>query len=898
MKKIWTKRAVSVGLAAAMTLGLAGCGNGGKKMENAALAKEHVYKFQEIQMPELGGDDYSIRGSMYRDGTIYMMAQVYHWSEGSDDNDMKMLMLKDDGSDVQLVNMEIPDWRTQSGGTGGAEPEGGGANGSPDSEDGSNGAAGGSDSETGTEGASGIARTEGDGGDETGTGDGSSDETGTEDGSGNETGTEDGSGDEAGTEGGEGTESGEGGDTEGVATADVGMADDMFSVGGDIYENSYYGEFNFGANGMIYAMRNYYYEDYSSEEYTSVQRNYISCWNADGTFAWEKELEGLSSEDEYLYVNSMSVSKEGILTLILTGDGSYTMTVDAQGNASERKEMPEDVGKIFSNYNTIMNKEDGTFLITYNDEADWQKQFIVSYDPATGQMGEPGALPSSLMWNGYNTIGAGKTSDLVYSNSNGVYTYNIGDADSVEKMNFINSDLNISNFNSLIELDENSFIGVFNENYGEEMQAGIFTYVDPKDIPDKAVLVLAGNYVGSDIKQKVVEYNRSNEEYRIAIKEYDSYNSYEDYNAGLTQLNNDITTGNMPDIIMTSGLPVENYVAKGLLADIGKLIEEDEELSQVEFVQNVFDAYSTDGKLYYVIPYFNASTVIGKKSIVGDRTSWTMADMKQLMESLPEGTNMFGEMTRDSFMYTMMDYCGADFIDVSTGKCNFDSQNFIDMMEYAKTLPEELSEEEYGEDYWMNYESQYRENRTILRSMYIGDIRNVNYTVNGNFGEEVSYIGFPTESGMGAYVQAGEAYAISARSANIDGAWQFLRYYLTDEYQSELNWGMPIQMKYFMESAQEATKRPYYLDENGEKKEYDDTYYINGEEIILDPMTQEQVDDVVNYIFSINKCYYGNTDITNIINEEIPSFFTGQKSAQEVAKVIQSRAQIYVDERR
>ena len=869
MKKIWLKMAVSAGLSLVMALGLAGCGNGGNKMENAALAKEHVYKFQEIELPDLGGDDYSIRGSVYRDGTVYLMAQVYHWSEGSDDIDMKMLTLKDDGSDVQLMDIEIPDWRAQSEGGGNTEPD------DSDEADGGqeSGAEGESGGNTGAEGESaGNAGAEGE--------------------SAGNAGAEGESGENAGAEGEDGEESGEETGSEDV------IEDDMPTVGGDIYENSSYGNFGFGSDGMIYALRNYYYEDYSSEEYSSVQKNYICCWNPDGSFAWEKELEGLGSEDEYIYVNTMSVAPDGTMSLLLSGDNSYIMTVDAQGNVSDRKALPENVSKIFNNYNSILNKEDGSFLVIYNDESDLQKQYLVSYDPVAGQLGEPGLLPSSLSWNGYNTMVAGKTSDLVYSNSNGVYTYNMGAEDSVEKMNFINSDLNISYFNSLIEMDENTFIGVFNENYGNEVQAGIFTYVDPKDIPDKAVLVLAGNYVGSDMKQRVVEYNRSSEEYRITIKEYDSYNSYDDYQAGYTQLNNDITTGNMPDIVITSGLPAENYVAKGLLADIGKLIEEDEELSQVEYVQNVLDAYSVDEKLYYVIPYFNVSTIIGKKSIVGDRTSWTMAAMKQLMETLPEGTNMFGEMTRDSFMYTMMDFCGADFIDVSNGKCNFDSQNFIDMMEYARTLPEELNEEEYSEDYWRNYESQYREDRTILRSMYIGSVSNVNYTVKGNFGEEVSFIGFPTESGMGAYVQAGDSYAISARSANIEGAWEFLRYYLTDEYQSELSWGMPIQRKYFMEKAQEATQRPYYLDENGEKVEYDDYYYINDEEIKLEPMTQEEVDAVVDYILSVNKCYYGNTDIANIVSEETAPYFTGQKSAEEVAKIIQSRAQIYVDERR
>ena len=857
MKKNWWKKAVTAGLTAAMVLGLAGCGKGGDKMENAALAKEHVYKFQEFEMPDLGGDDYSIRGSIHMDGKIYVMAQVYHWSEVSDELDIKMLSMNDDGSDVKLVDLEIPDWRTQTGngGTGAVTPQ----------------------PRTETE----EPETDGE----------------PEEGAESEGEPEEGAEPEGGAES-EETESEEDSGEEDAVAEDRAEIDMPVEGGGDVYENSYYGEFRFAPNGFIYAIRSYYFEDYSTEEYTSIQKSYISCWNVDGSFAWEKELENLTSEEEYSYVSGMSVSGDGTLYLMLSGDKGYKVVVDAQGNTSGKMPLPEDANKVFSNFNNMMTKEDGTFLIIYSNENKWEEQYLVTYDPVTDQLGQPSLLPSSMSWDGYNTMAAGKVSDLIFSNSRGIYTYTAGDENSVEKMNFINSDVNINGFNSLIELDDTTFVGIFYENYGEDTKAGIFTYVDPKDIPDKAVLVLAGNYVGGEMKQRVVEFNRSSEQYRITVKEYDSYNNYDDYEAGFKQLNNDITTGNMPDILITNGLPTENYVAKGLLADIGKLIEEDEELSNVEFVQNVLDAYSMDGKLYYVIPSFRVSTVIGKKSIVGDRNSWTMADMKELMETLPEGTTMFGEMTRESFMHTMMDYCGADFVDVSSGKCNFDSQNFIDMMEYANTLPEELSEETFGEDYWRNYESQYREDRTILSNLYLNSLSNLNYNMNGRFGEEISYIGFPTESGMGAYVQSGDSYAISSRSANAEGAWEFLRYYLTDEYQSEMEWMMPIQKKYFLEAAQKATEKPYYMDENGQKVEYDETYYMNGEEIILPPLTQEQVDSAVEYIYSINKCYYGNTDISNIIEEEIASYFSGQKSAQEVAKVIQSRAQIYVDEKR
>ena len=172
----------------------------------------------------------------------------------------------------------------------------------------------------------------------------------------------------------------------------------------------------------------------------------------------------------------------------------------------------------------------------------------------------------------------------------------------------------------------------------------------------------------------------------------------------------------------------------------------------------------------------------------------------------------------------------------------------------------------------------------------------MNYTINGSFGEPVSYIGFPTESGQGAYIEYDDAYMISAKSKHKDVAWEFLRYYLTDEYQSDRVYSLPIQKKYFLESAQEATERPYWTDSNGERHEYDDNILMNGEIITIPPMSQEQVDAAVAMIESITKHPYIDNDILNIINEDMGAFFSGQKSAREVADIIQNRVQLYVDE--
>jgi len=341
----------------------------------------------------------------------------------------------------------------------------------------------------------------------------------------------------------------------------------------------------------------------------------------------------------------------------------------------------------------------------------------------------------------------------------------------------------------------------------------------------------------------------------------------------------------MPDILITEGLPAELYAANGFLADIGELLKEDEELSHMEFLTNVFDAYSMDGKLYYLIPSFRAGTMIGAVSVVGDRTSWTLADALELLETMPEETSLLPPTDREAFLRTMIAYCGGSLIDTGSVKCSFQSQEFTDILEYAKNLPEEPDPETCGEDYWRNYEVQYREGRTVLADMEISSFEDAPYYANDLFGADVSYIGFPCGNGSGAYIRAQEAYAISAHSKYLRGAWEFLRYYLTDEYQSNLETGLPVQKKYFLESSLKILNK-------------NQNHYTNAESGTPEFLTEEQLAKLIQFILSTDRCYYTNEDIMNIVIEEAGAFFSGNKTAQETAEVIQRRVQLYLDERK
>ena len=63
-------------------------------------------------------------------------------------------------------------------------------------------------------------------------------------------------------------------------------------------------------------------------------------------------------------------------------------------------------------------------------------------------------------------------------------------------------------------------------------------------------------------------------------------------------------------------------------------------------------------------------------------------------------------------------------------------------------------------------------------------------------------------------------------------------------------------------------------------------------------MTQEQADEVLSIIETCTKVASYDTSIYEIVNEQAQAFFADQKSIDDVARLIQSKANIYVNEQR
>lgn len=321
--------------------------------------------------------------------------------------------------------------------------------------------------------------------------------------------------------------------------------------------------------------------------------------------------------------------------------------------------------------------------------------------------------------------------------------------------------------------------------------------------------------------------------------------------------------------------------------DLYGLLDKDTELSRDDFLPNVLTACEYDGKLAILPQTFTLQTVIGKADDVGTTPGWTVSDMKALLASKPEGTQLFWGMDRTSALTALMSLGYNDFINWEDASCNFDSQEFIDVLDFANMFPEEFEYRDDMEDSTVLLS----QGKQLLDTYYLSDFEQVQM-YRAIFGGPTTFIGYPTSEGNGAMLSLNNIIGISNSCKDVDGAWQFLRtFYLpkkSSDGDSDYTYGFSIRKDDFEKYCQDAMK----ADSDGGS-----TWGWGEFEVEIQPATQEDVDQVKDLVYNTTAVSGAvSDDITNIINEEAAAYFSGQKSAEDVAEIIQSRMQVYLSE--
>ncbi|MDE6133324.1 MAG: extracellular solute-binding protein, partial [Oscillospiraceae bacterium] len=158
----------------------------------------------------------------------------------------------------------------------------------------------------------------------------------------------------------------------------------------------------------------------------------------------------------------------------------------------------------------------------------------------------------------------------------------------------------------------------------------------------------------------------------------------------------------------------------------------------------------------------------------------------------------------------------------------------------------------------------------------------------------VTSVGFPTFSGLGAAFDVSGGFAISAKSKNQDGAWEFVRSLLTEDYQDSVG-ELPVRKASLEKKAQRNMKE---FDPQSTRITIIGSMALgtSGYNIEDSKPTQADIDKTMEIITSTTQINRYNYTVTNIVTEEAGAYFSGSKSAEDVAQMIQNRVQNYLYE--
>lgn len=539
-------------------------------------------------------------------------------------------------------------------------------------------------------------------------------------------------------------------------------------------------------------------------------------------------------------------------------------------------------------------------------------QVLRTIDMETKTWGEEYPMPVNV---GRVYPGMGKYL-FCYDNGDSLYGYNTDTQEGEKILTWSSADINRSDLSFFTFLADGR-VAAMTRRWGEnglEAEVVLLTEQDRSVLQDRTILTYATMYLSYEMRERIIDFNKSQTNYRIEIRDYSEFNTQDDYNAGLTKLNTEIIAGKVPDILDTSGLPIHQYGGKGLLEDLWPYIEADEELGGREGVmEEVLRAAEQDGKLYHLFNSFTIRTAVGASGVVGDDLRWTLSDLSDALGKMPEGCSIFNQGdTKESMLSSIMAMQLGNFVDFKSGECRFDSGEFIALLEFCNSFPltfdwNSIDWEEYEDDM-----TRIAAGRQLLSPETLYDFQYIQIQQH-IFGGEITYVGYPREDGgVGSSFVIEDGLAMSTTCKDKAAAWSFMREVIqpqsdpTEEYFYFNGWGFPVNRQDFDRMAQQYMTPMYMLDENGEPMldENGDPIEMSqggigfgdGSMLELYATTQEQYDQIMELYRSIDTVYTYDDAIYAIVHSVALRYFNDDLTVNEAVDQIQSRVKIYVNE--
>ena len=517
---------------------------------------------------------------------------------------------------------------------------------------------------------------------------------------------------------------------------------------------------------------------------------------------------------------------------------------------------------------------DGRIMISTRDKMTGKGE-IGFVEPKTGRYAEAFSVPEELSSFGA-TLFAGADGKAYLKCSTGIYLCRNGQGTYL--CDFINSDIISSRVGDMCFLDDDRFLMIYDGGLL------LMTHVPDSEVEPRELIEIAGINIPDYLSEAAVDFNRSSDEYRVVLKDYDIYGG-----SSGELMRNDIISGKIPDIMVFDSNPnYENYhdeyIRQRMFADLWEFIDAEGYPDRGDLLGGLVLSGERDGKLYELITwacmeYFTTT----EPSVPAD--GWTLREFLDWGKAYEGSIISSRYTTRNDLLYYMLCCSMGEFVDEDEGVCDFDTPLFREAMEFAKDCRLGSSDNALRYGIIDGVQLWYNNKRSTAK------------------GSDTRIVGFPSDSGNGIRV-SGSGISISAKSDVKEAAWSFIETLIpmlgTREDTGEF--GVTRQsIKNGIECVMKKDSYVYYYGADGSEKRVASGEYTpgmfdetKGKVVLLDESDEKYLTELLD---GAGKSISRQSKLWAIIEEEAEVYFAGAKTLDETVKIIQSRASAYVSER-
>lgn len=351
----------------------------------------------------------------------------------------------------------------------------------------------------------------------------------------------------------------------------------------------------------------------------------------------------------------------------------------------------------------------------------------------------------------------------------------------------------------------------------------------------------------------------------------------------------DIASGGGPDIIMMTNSELPDFVEKRCLRNLSDVISED---SREALIDSVLEYGKINDSLFLLPQNTNITSMVVNKKYCSSQ-ALTISEALEIIDKREEEGNPFEYLfvsngsVANSFSTFMRCIDESNFIDREKGNCSFDSELFIKLLKTCKKYDDYSRMSTPDSD-------EIKSNELLKEDKILGQCQStyslISYsTLRASLGDSYIDVGVPSDCGNGKKISFASAIGVNKNTTHFIAISEFLDFMYSYDARSNLM-GDELRTDIYKD------RISYNSDLHMYGIEYNDGDFVK---LAVKEDGTPFIDDYFEFLnsFSIaNK--HGDSDIIKeIIYEDTAPFFEGEKTAEEVAKLVQTRISLYLKEK-